>query len=143
MTDWPPFVDTNVLLRLLLADHEDHSPAARDYFRGLRETGRVAGLTPAIVSEVVFVLQGPRYRRSREEIASALELVLQLPLHVVDREEVQQAISLYRTVHPDWDDALLAAYAISRADGELVSFDIRLARIPGVQRISPAAGIGE
>ncbi|MDZ7729419.1 MAG: hypothetical protein U5Q44_15185 [Dehalococcoidia bacterium] len=65
-------------------------------FRELRDAGRQAALSPATVSEVVFVLQGPRYRRSREEIAAAVELVLELPLQVVDREEVERALSLYR-----------------------------------------------
>lgn len=131
------YVDTNVLLRLLLADHPSHSPAAVALLREARARELDLAITPSTISECVYVLGGARLGFTRMEVAAAIEAVLALPATLEDRDLVNLALDLFRTVHNDWDDCLVAAYALRRAHGRLVSFDKGLERIPGVVRLEP------
>lgn len=135
----PEYVDTNVLLRLLMDDDPVQSPATRDYFRRAAAGGAKTVISAATISELVYVLGGPRLGFDRERLAEAVEAVIGLEALVPDRAVIARACELLRTTHPDWDDCLLAAYAIERADGRVVSFDRGLDRIPGLSRQAPAS----
>ncbi len=134
----PEYVDTNVLVRLLMDDDPVQSPAARAYFRAAASGKARPFISASTISELVYVLGGPRLRFERARLAEAVEAVLDLDAVVSDRSVVARACALLRTAHPDWDDCLLAAYAIERAEGRLVSFDRGLDRIPGLRREAPA-----
>ena len=130
-------IDTNVLLRLILNDEPEKSVAVTD-FLNLSETARGSvELQTATVSEIVYVLRSPRRGYSREEIVLALDAVIALPLRVIEHEIVRDAIDLYRDVHPDWDDCVVAAYALRRNGGRILSYDKGLRRIPGLKRFEP------
>ncbi len=131
------FVDTNVLLRLLLQDHDQHHAAADRLFESAGFDEFELVVTPPTLSEVVFVLGGSIHKRSRTEIVEALRAVLDLPLDVFDRSVVATAIELFESRHPDWDDCLLAAYALEHAGGSIASFDKGLDGIDGVARFDP------
>jgi predicted nucleic-acid-binding protein len=131
------YIDANVILRVLLDDDPEMSRRAERY---LDQAGIRAPLTilmGSTLSEVVFVLRGHVYAYSREQIASAVDAILQLPVTIPDRAAIELALEFYRHHHNDWDDSLLAGYAVSSGSGRVVSFDRGLARIPGVTRIEP------
>ena len=130
-------VDTNVLLRLILNDEPAKTVAIKDFLR-LPEAKRGAiELHTTTVSEIVYVLRSPRHSYPRDEIVRAMEMVLTLPLRVVEADIVRSAIDLYRDAHPDWDDCIVAAYALERSEGRLLSYDNGLRRIPGLVRFEP------
>ena len=129
------YVDTNVFLRMLLNDHARLSPTARRIFEAAG-AGRLKLVTaPATLSEVVFVLTAPALGRSRLETVAALRAILALPVRVTERSIVEAALQLYESIHDDWDDCLVAAYAIASTAGRVASFDTRLGRVPGLTRI--------
>lgn len=137
------YVDTNVLLRAATRTPADQTAAVENL---LREAA--AGVVPALhvaastVSETVFVLRGKVYTFDRSRIVTFLEALLMLPLRIADRAVIQRAMTIYRDHHDDWDDCLLAAYALERGDGSVISFDRGLDRIPGLRRLEPGA-VGE
>lgn len=135
----PAFIDTNVLLRLLLDDDPIQSPPARDYVRQATAERPLPIVAATTVSELVYVLRGQRLAFDRGRAANAVVGVLELGVTVQDREVIATAAELLRSIHDDWDDCMVAAYAIERAGGRLVSFDRGLGRIPGLQRQEPGA----
>lgn len=136
MDEWE-FVDANLIVRLLTGDVPEQLNRIDRYLLSADAGGRTAALLPITISEVVFVLRGRVYQRSHEEITAALEALLSLPISIVDRDVVTRAMGIFRDHHDDWNDSLLAAYALLRGSGRVVSFDRGLARIPGVTRIEP------
>ncbi|MEX0784479.1 MAG: PIN domain-containing protein [Dehalococcoidia bacterium] len=131
------FVDTNVLLRYFLRDHPEQFQAARLTIENITDPSDYLRVSPSTISEYVFVALGPLYKRTRAEIAESVAAILGGPFDVTERETVGQAVALYRDVHDDWDDCLLAAYALEQGDGSVVSFDRGLDRIPGLTRVEP------
>ena len=130
-------VDTNGLLRLLLDDNPDQSPRTHQWFDGPHEQLPRLVVAASTISEVVFTLGGPRLKYVRDEILVALDRILEMPVEFDEPSVIRTAIELYRTVHDDWDDCLVAAYALERSGGVVFSFDRGLDRIPGITRIEP------
>lgn len=130
-------VDTNILVRFLVKTPSEQYEAVRAYLElpeGVRPRLIVAAAT---ISEVVFVLKGVVYKFEPSEIAAALRKILTLRIVVLDRDVVARAVSFFGTTHTDWNDCLLAAYAIERCGGALLSFDGPISRIPGLTRTEP------
>lgn len=132
------YIDTNILLRVLIDDVPRRAAAARDWFAGIPPDSRPR-VAAATASEVVFVLTGPRIARDRERTVSLVRTMLRFPVDFDDRDVLLRVLDLYARVHPDWDDCLVAAYALERTDGIVHSFGRSLDRIPGVTRIEPVA----
>ncbi len=139
MTSNQEYVDANVLLRLGRRDVPAQVARSEKYLRAALEGGTALVVAPTTVSEFVYVLSGAVLAYSRNDVVSAIENLLALPFQFEDASVVASALTLYRDHHPDWDDCVVAAYALERADGRLVSFDRGLSRIPGLQRQEPGA----
>lgn len=133
------YVDANVLLRLSRRDVPSQAARSETYLRSAARRGATLVVAPTTVSEFVYVLSGSVLAYSRSDVVSAVEKLLALPLRFQDSSVVELALTLYRDHHPDWDDCVIAAYALERANGRLVSFDRGLRRIPGLQRQEPGA----
>jgi predicted nucleic acid-binding protein len=131
------YLDANILVRLLAVDVEDQARAARDYLKSSMRPEAV--IAPVTLDEMVFVLRGPLYGWGRESLVKALRAVLDLPASFEDREVMEKATDIFEKAHNDWADCVVAAYAIERAGGRLLSFDRGLDRIPGLQREEPVA----
>lgn len=133
------YLDTNILLRVATNLPPDQAAATERLLRDA-EAGRIPRplVSTTTLSEVVFVLLGRTYSFTRGPVASFIELLLAAPLRFPERSIIERALPLYRDVHNDWDDCLLAAYAFERSNGRLASFDRGLDRIPGLTRIQPS-----
>jgi predicted nucleic acid-binding protein len=130
------YLDANVLVRLLTADKEDDARAVRDHLKSA--TRPVAVITPVTMNEVVFVLRGALYGWGRESLVKAVQAMLDLPAVIEDRDVMDMAADFFENVHNNWADCVVAAYALSRAEGRLLSFDRGIDRIPGLRREEPA-----
>jgi predicted nucleic acid-binding protein len=133
------YLDTNVLLRFLLRDHREHSPAARVLIAEAGRGERILVLAGSTISELAYVLRSGTMGYRRARLAEAVELVLDLPIEIEDRDVFARAATIYRDEHNDWDDCVVAAYAIVRAGGQLASFDRQLDRVTGVVRLQPGS----
>ncbi|MFN8507946.1 MAG: type II toxin-antitoxin system VapC family toxin [Dehalococcoidia bacterium] len=133
----PVLLDANVLLRLILDDHPEQAASALRLIEAAVADGTGA-IVPSTLNEVMFVLTGPRLRTPPLIAARHLRTLLGLGLTVIDRDVVVRAVDIFERHHRDWDDCLLAAYALEITDGRIASFDRGLDRIPGVERLTPA-----
>jgi len=131
------YVDANILLRLLTGEPKDLADRAEGLLRRAELKGLEIVLTPIVLAEVVYVLEG-QYGWAREEIADGLEeIVSDSVVRVVEQAVAIRALALYRQHRRlDFADAYLGAIVESRSDSVALSFDRDLGRIPSITVIS-------
>lgn len=130
------FVDTNIFLRYLLADHKTQSPAAKRLFTEAKK-GKLSLVThPLVVSEIFFMLYS-YYKFTKDEIIEKLKTVLLFDgLEILEKNIVFQAIAFYEKNNIDFVDAYGAAFALENKI-DVCSFDRDLDKIKEVKRINP------
>ncbi|MDA8216645.1 MAG: PIN domain-containing protein [Dehalococcoidales bacterium] len=136
-----PFVDTDVLIRLLTGDDPKKQAEAAALFEAV-EAGELTLVAPdTVIADAVYVLSSPRlYNQARADVAAMLSRLLRLPgFKVENRAAVLRALDLYATTKIDFGDALLVASMAQRGSAILYSYDADFDRIPIVTRRSPGA----
>src|SRR5687767_10097055 len=94
-----PFVDADVIVRLLTGDDPAKQVAARAFFDRI-ETGKLVVATPATtIADAVFVLASPKlYALPRQEVSELLSALVRLPnFRVSERPAVLRALDLFGT----------------------------------------------
>ncbi len=124
-------VDTNVLVRYLVADDAEQAEAARALLEGLTPE-RPGFICREVAMEAVWVLERA-YRFTRVQIAEALvELVSTDSLVVEAADDVASAAFRYRQGGAGFADRMILAGAQRAGYGPLYTFDRTLARVEGV-----------
>lgn len=130
-------LDSNVLLRHLLNDHPEHSPAASGLLGRIEKGESRALLTAVGVAEVVWVLTGRNLGWPRKDVAEVLSgLVAIEHLLIPERQLLQAALGIFGAIAVDFVDAYNAALAGTHG-GEVYSFDQDFDRLAGVVRVDP------
>jgi len=115
-------LDTNVLLRFLLADDPVQSSRAHALLKRLESDGERAELEDVVLAETVWVLE-KRANVPRSEIVRALSDVLVFPgIWFRGKRVGLQALTYFGSTNCDIADCLLAARAKSRR-ARVLSFD--------------------
>ena len=121
-------LDTNVLLRYLVQDDSVQSPRATEII-----TRRLTEEDPGFVSlvtilEVVWVLKS-LYKRSRQQVASDLEMVLAADtLEVQNEQQVYHAVVALRNGTGTFEDALIGSLGLWRGCATTLTFDEKAAQ---------------
>ncbi len=121
-------LDTNVLLRYLAQDDPAQSPRATGII-----TRRLSQEEPGFVSlvtvlEVTWVLRS-LYQRSRQEIASDLEMILAADtLEVQNEQQVYHAVVALRNGTGTFEAALIGSLGIWRGCSVTLTFDEKAAQ---------------
>jgi predicted nucleic-acid-binding protein len=116
-------LDTNVLLRYLAQDDSAQSPRATEII-----TRRLSEEEPGFVSlvtilEVTWILRS-LYQRSRQEIASDLEMILAADtLEVQNEQQVYHAVVALRNGTGTFEDALIGSLGIWRGCSVTLTFN--------------------
>jgi len=125
-------VDTNLIVRYLVQDHEKHARAAGRLFEACDRGDLEIVVLPAVLAECVFVLES-FYQRARGEIASALRLLISSPDVEIDEAAVHvDALERYGRSKVHFVDCLVAATA-SRENIAVATFDQDFRRFPDVR----------
>ena len=132
------FIDTNVIVRHVAADHADHSPRARAYLESLDQPGNQANIIEGVLVESLNVLTSPRlYGLSRPDAAAAVGDILSMRgVKIPNKRVYLEALRLYGATRLDFVDALNVAHA-RRRGATIVSFDADYDKIPGARRRAP------
>jgi predicted nucleic-acid-binding protein len=124
-------VDTDVLVRYIVADDEDQTRRAAAFLEGAISIDDPGFVGVVVLVELVWVLERI-YRFSPDEIAGAIESVLRAePLRVDRRAEVVEALGVFQTKQGSFADALIATLAERAGCSHTVTFDRKAARLPG------------
>ncbi len=120
-------IDTNVILRYLLADHEEYSPKAKTFMATVSQKKAKAEIPAVVIVECVYVME-KFYRVPRHDIADTLGRILNFSGIVnPDKSEILEALTNYDASKADIVDCLLAAS--SAPDRVVVSFDKDFAKL--------------
>jgi predicted nucleic acid-binding protein len=115
-------VDTNLIVRYLVQDHEKHAKAAGKLFDACDRSDVVIVVLPAVLAECVFVLES-FYEHPRGHISSALGRLISSPGVEIGGETIHlDALERYRNTRVHFVDCLLAATAAAE-DTPVATFD--------------------
>lgn len=132
-----PFLDTNILLRHLTADHPHQSPKCKVLIAGLEAATAEAWTTHLVVAEAVFVLDR-MYKFTRQQTADALLPILGLPgLHLPQKRLFYRVFELYTSRSLGFVDCYHAALVEKREGRRLLSYDTGFDRVSGLVRLEP------
>ena len=107
-------VDTNLIVRYLVQDHDKHARAAGKLFDACDRGDVVVVVLPVVLAECVFVLQS-FYGHPRTDIASALGRLISSPGVEISEVSVHlDALNRYKGTKAHYVDCLIAATAVAR-----------------------------
>jgi predicted nucleic-acid-binding protein len=125
-------LDTNVLVRFLVQDDPLQAEMATKVIDQLTDDAQ-GFVSREVLIELVWVLERA-YRLGRAEIAVALDgLLSATELDIEGSDEVAPALELYRNDGFGFADLMIAAAAQRAGASDLVTFDRKAARLPGVR----------
>src|SRR3990172_9629683 len=136
-----PFVDTDVIIRLLTGEDKKKQADAVALFEAV-EAGQQQLVAPdTVIADAVYVLSSPRlYHKPRPEVQSLLTPLVRLAgFRVQNRRTVLRALDLYATTKLDFGDALIVAALEQRGSRVLYSYDQGFDRISSITRRTPSA----
>lgn len=106
-------VDTNVIVRYLVQDHEKHSRAAGKLFDACDRGDLILVVLPVVLAECVFVLES-FYGHPRADVASALGRLISSPGIEIREVAVHlDALNRYKRTKAHFVDCLVAATAVA------------------------------
>lgn len=115
-------VDTNLIVRHLVQDHEKHATVAGRLFDACDRGEVVIAVLPAVLAECVFVLDS-FYEHSRADIASALATLVSSPGVEIQEKAIHlDALDRYRKSKVHFVDCVIAATA-SAENTSVATFD--------------------
>ena len=134
-----PFIDTDVIIRLLTKDDPKKQAAAAALFEQV-EAGTLKVAAPVtVIADAVYVLSSPRlYNLSPSQVRKLLIPLVRLPgFRVRNRRTVLRALDLYASMNIDFGDAFIVA-SMERASSQVVySYDTPFDRIKNITRQEP------
>lgn len=115
-------LDTNVVLRFVLADHPTHSPKARELFE-LAENGSIRlYLSQVSLAELVWTLTS-FFKFSRKQVSATMRgLVLHNGVDIDEQEVALLALERFACVNADYPDCHVSALSSTRGQC-VVSYD--------------------
>lgn len=128
-------LDTNVLVRLLIADDPEQGQAAATLVQVAFDAGVRTLVPQGVILETEWVLRS-RYKLSRDDIAGAFTAILEThELEVQDAVTFEEALKLFKDVPgTDFSDCMHAANT-AHSGRTLATFDKKASRLPGTALI--------
>jgi len=107
-------IDTNLIVRYLVQDHDKHAKAAGRLFDACDRGDVVILVLPVVLAECVFVLES-FYRHPRPDIASALGRLIASPgIEITELTIHLDALNRYKKTTVHFVDCLIAATAVAK-----------------------------
>lgn len=131
------FLDTNIILRHLLADDETKATRSKELLARLERGEAKARTSEVVVAEVVFVLERS-YRVPKDEVREYLLPIIFFPGLMLPRKRVfLRAFDLYVEKKISFADAYNAALMEKLRITDVASYDPHFDRIEGIHRFEP------
>jgi predicted nucleic-acid-binding protein len=134
-----PFVDTDVIIRLLTGDDPQKQAAAKSLFEQVEQGALTVSAPDTVIADAVFVLSSPRlYHLPRAQVAALVTTLVRLPhFHVQQRKTVLRALELYSATNLDFGDVMILA-AMEQGQSQLLySYDKGFDRMATIIRQEP------
>lgn len=118
-------IDTNILVRIITEDDPKMAKKAKKLFS---HKDKLYVFDDSSMMEVVYVLSGSLYRRTRNQIAKGIKTAMLIPNLVCNKGVIEGALDLYVS-HPklSFVDCYLATVAEASGELPLWTFDHKFA----------------
>ncbi len=124
-------IDTNVLVRFLVADDPRQSERAAQLLAASRTQGEAVWISSIVLCEAAWVLRSAS-AHPKSAILDAIEQLLRTDVFRVEAEDaVHRALASCREGPGDFADHLIAQLNLARGCRETATFDRSLRRVPG------------
>jgi predicted nucleic acid-binding protein len=136
-----PYIDTDVIVRLLTGDDIARQAAAEHFFQAV-EAGAITVVAPVTaIADAVFVLCSKRlYNQPHVLVAASLARLVRLPGFRVDRRRtVLAALDIFGSTNVDFGDCMLIASMRESGVTTLYSYDRDFDGFAGIHRQEPAS----
>lgn len=131
----PPFLDMNILLRHLLADHPEQSPKATAFLAQIERGELQVRTADTVIFETVFTLQR-FYRQPKAKIREVLLPLIELPgIILPGKRRFRKVFDLYVDLNLPFADAYHAVLMEHLKLQEIATFDREFDRIPRIRRV--------
>jgi len=114
-------LDTNVIIRFLVGDHEEHLKIATDIFTKIENGETEVEILEPVIMEVLFVLV-KFYKLPQSEVITDLKRIIALRGVVGDKVLLFETLNIIDEKNIDFVDALICAKSRLQGYGKL-SFD--------------------
>jgi len=129
-------VDTNILVRLLVADHPEQARLAKAQLIAAHHAGEKLYLPQFVIQELVWVLRD-LFKEDQKRVVQQIDALLTMPVWEVEQPaRVAQALRIMEEHPVDFTDACLAAISHEKGVRGVLSFDRDLGRI-GARWVRP------
>lgn len=126
-------VDTNVLVRLFVADDPSQAARARKLFDTAAENEATVWVSDTVLVELAWIL-GRAYARDRADIVKALRaLASHATVALESPQAVRAAADAFERGPADFADCLLSVKARAAGCDQLATFDRGMKGLPGVR----------
>jgi predicted nucleic acid-binding protein len=131
------FLDTNVIIRHVLADHPEHSPRASALMHRIQAGDVRVEISDTVLFETMYLLERT-FGVPKAEVRNAVQALLELPgiVHAGKRRFLR-ALEFYTTLNLPIADALHAAITETLDPPDIISFDHHFQRVATITRIEP------
>jgi predicted nucleic-acid-binding protein len=124
-------LDTNVLVRFLVRDDASQFAAARRVVEERRAAGELLFVSLLVLLETEWVLRS-RYGLDKKVVAHTIDQLLAAAEIVIEDEStVEEALFEWKDAAADFADCLIGARNRRAGCRATVTFDPRIARLPG------------
>lgn len=132
-------IDTNVLVRFLVADDEAQSAAATAAFAAGDRQEVPLFVSQIVLCELAWVLLRA-YRQTRPAIVGVLEsLIRSRGLEIEGRDEIGRAVAAFASGMGDFADYLVRERVRTAGCDSVMTFEVALLKEPGFVRPSARA----
>jgi predicted nucleic-acid-binding protein len=113
-------IDTNVLVRYLVADDQRQAERAKRLVDSAREAGEKVFVGQIVLCETIWVLEGA-YRAQKRDLLTALQRLVESDVFELERPRVvRRASDLFAQGKADFAEYLLGQ--VARAEGAAVTY---------------------
>jgi predicted nucleic-acid-binding protein len=131
-------IDTNVLVRVIVADDPKQVALARDFIRDRCTPDDPGFVSNVVLAELAWIL-ARGYGYSRTEIAGAIERIMEtVQLQVESPTDVASALVDFRAGPADFADCLIGHINHTAECSHTVTFDRKAAKLPGFKLLTTA-----
>ncbi len=122
-------IDTNVLVRLIVADEPRQTAAARSFIREHCSSEDPGLVSNVVLAEIAWTL-ATGYGFSRNQIADAIDQIMEtIQLQIESSTDVAAALIQYRAGPADFADCLLGQSNQTAGCTHTVTFDRKAAKL--------------
>ena len=130
-----PGLDTNVLVRWLMADDEEQTQRVQKVFKAAVSQRAMLFVPSTVMLELEWVLRS-RYRFDKTSVLQALTVLLETQeLEFQAEDALERALHAYRQGAADFADCLHAGLCAAAGRTPMLTFDEKAARLAEIELI--------